>query len=343
MSGNQKMTKDLAIMAFFAALTAICSQIQIPLPYVPINLALFSVHLCGLLLGSKRAVLSQSVFLLLGLIGLPVFAGFKGGPGVLFGKTGGYIIGYLLCALIDGLIAGKDEASYPRMMLQMLAEKLGPKVFYMEVSHLSQKMLGYKLFRENRFFPVRWMSIHNSLHSRAPEERISERKLRRINQAYERGIITDEVQSDADFEAFMRLLRHHNWLKPKRYIPHENFFQGLRAHGYGRLFVTRYHDHIIGCSACVYSEGQAYLWYAAYRRKTYAFLHPKELTIWHAIKDAHSRGYEHIYFMDVGLPFRKNAFREFILRFGGKPVSTYRWFRFRWKWLNKLLSWLYRD
>ena len=252
---------------------------------------------------------------------------------------------YRHCRILgEGVYASAEEKEplFGRM-LQMLAEKLGPKVFYMEVSHLSQKMLGYKLFRENRFFPVRWMSIHNSLHSRTPEERISERKLRRINQAYERGIITDEVQSDADFEAFMRLLRHHNWLKPKRYIPHENFFQGIRAHGYGRLFVTRYHDHIIGCSACVYSEGQAYLWYAAYRRKTYAFLHPKELTIWHAIKDAHSRGYEHIYFMDVGLPFRKNAFREFILRFGGKPVSTYRWFRFRWKWLNKLLSWLYRD
>ena len=120
MSENQKMTKDLAIMAFFAALTAICSQIQIPLPYIPINLALFSVHLCGILLGSKRAVLSQSVYLLLGLIGLPVFAGFKGGPGVLFGKTGGYIIGYLLCAFIDGLIAGKEEG-FPRMILQMLA------------------------------------------------------------------------------------------------------------------------------------------------------------------------------------------------------------------------------
>ena len=252
---------------------------------------------------------------------------------------------YRHCRILgEGVYASAEEKEpLLGMMLQTLAEKLVPKVFYIELSHLSQKMLGYKLFRANSFFPVRWMSIHNSLHSRTPEERISERKLRRINQAYERGIVTDEVQSDADFEAFMRLLRHHNWLKPKRYIPHENFFQGLRAHGYGRLFVTRYHDHIIGCSACVYSEGQAYLWYAAYRRKTYAFLHPKELTIWHAIKDAHSRGYEHIYFMDVGLPFRKNAFREFILRFGGKPVSTYRWFRFRWKWLNKLLSWLYRD
>jgi len=252
---------------------------------------------------------------------------------------------YRHCRIMgEGVYASPEEKEQLfGIMLNTLAKKLGPKVFYMEVSHLSQKMLGYKLFRENRFFPVRWMSIHNSLHSHAPEERLSERKMKRINQAYERGIVTDEVQSEADFTAFMRLLRQHNWLKPKRYVPHESFFKSIKEKGGGRLFVTRYRDHIIGCSVCVYSNGQSYLWYAAYRRKTYAFLHPNELTIWHAIKDAHSRGYEHIYFMDVGLPFRKNAFREFILRFGGKPVSTYRWFRFRWKWLNKLLSWLYRD
>ncbi len=124
MSDHRKMTRDLAIMAFFAALTAICSQIQIPLPYIPINLALLSVHLCGILLGSRRAVISQTVYLLLGLIGLPVFAGLKGGPGVLFGKTGGYIIGYLLCAFIDGLTTGKPDLSLPLQMLQMLAGTL---------------------------------------------------------------------------------------------------------------------------------------------------------------------------------------------------------------------------
>ena len=48
-------------------------------------------------------------------------------------------------------------------------------------------------------------------------------------------------------------------------------------------------------------------------------------------------------FMDVGLPFSKNPFREFILRFGGKEQSTYRWFRFSIRWVNKLLRWLYRE
>ena len=236
----------------------------------------------------------------------------------------------------------KDE--HFGLLLQALTAKLGPRMLYIEMSNLSQKMFGYRQLRNNRYFPVRWMSIHNSLHSRTPEERISTPMQRRIDHTYERGVVTDEVQGDEDFKEFMRLLRHHNWLKPKRYIPADEFFQQIHKQPeHGRLFLTRYKNHIVGCSAVFYSHRQAYLWYAAYRRKTYAIAHPRELTIWHAIKDSHQRGYEHIFFMDVGLPFRKNAFRDFILRFGGKPVSTYRWFRCSVKWLNSLLSWIYRD
>ncbi|MBR1415010.1 MAG: GNAT family N-acetyltransferase [Prevotella sp.] len=236
----------------------------------------------------------------------------------------------------------KDE--HFGLLLQALTAKLGPRMLYIEMSNLSQKMFGYRQLRNNRYFPVRWMSIHNSLHSRTPEERISAALQRRIDHAYERGVVTDEVQGDEDFKEFMRLLRHHNWLKPKRYIPADEFFRQIHEQPeQGRLFLTRYKSHIVGCSAVVYSHRQAYLWYAAYRRKTYAIAHPRELTIWHAIKDSHRRGYEHIFFMDVGLPFRQNTFRDFILRFGGKPVSTYRWFRCSVKWLNSLLSWIYRD
>lgn len=233
------------------------------------------------------------------------------------------------------------------LMLRALTERLGRWILYIEFSNLSQKMMGYRQFRECGYFPVRWMSIHNSLHSHTPEERLTEQMLRRIKQAYERGIVTDEVQTDDDFKAFMKLLRHHNWTKPKRYIPADEFFQGLRmdTNGckHGRLFLTRYRGHVVGCSAVAYSQQQAYLWYAAYRRKSFVWLRPDELTIWHAIKSSHEQGYEHIFFMDVGLPFQKNAFREFILRFGGKPTSTYRWFRCSIGWINKLFSWFYRD
>lgn len=253
---------------------------------------------------------------------------------------------YMHCRIMgEGVYSIPDpQGELFGMLLKAITSKIGRRMLYAEVSHLSHKMLGYRQLRDNRYFPVRWMSIHNSLHSRTPEERISSTLQHRICNAYQRGVITDEVQSDDDFKEYMRLMRQHNWLKPKRYIPADAFFLQLHQQPEnGRLFLTRYRGHIVGCSAVVYSHHQAYLWYAAYRRKTYAFAHPRELTIWHAIKDSYSRGYEHIFFMDVGLPFRKNKFRDFILRFGGKPESTYRWFRFSIRWLNSLLSWIYRD
>ena len=94
-------THALTVCAMFVALLVIFSQIAIPLPMgVPINLALLAVYLCALLLPLPYALMTIGVYLLLGLLGVPVFAGFRGGPAALFGKTGGYLLGYLLCALI---------------------------------------------------------------------------------------------------------------------------------------------------------------------------------------------------------------------------------------------------
>lgn len=97
-------TRNLILIALFAALTALCAQILIPLPFAPapVNLALLVPLLAGRLFGMRRALFSQALYLCLGLFGLPVFTAFSGGAGVLFGPTGGYIIGYLLAAIIAG-------------------------------------------------------------------------------------------------------------------------------------------------------------------------------------------------------------------------------------------------
>ena len=92
-------TVDLAYMALFAALMAICSWISIPAT-VPFTLQTFGVFLAVSVLGGKRGTLAVAVYLLMGMIGLPVFAGFQGGIGCLLGTTGGYIIGFLLSALV---------------------------------------------------------------------------------------------------------------------------------------------------------------------------------------------------------------------------------------------------
>ena len=72
-----------------------------------------------------------------------------------------------------------------------------------------------------------------------------------------------------------------------------------------------------------------------------ALQYPGILAVWKALDDAKQRGYRHLEFMDVGLPFRKHGYREFVLRFGGKQSSTRRWFRFRWNWLNRVLIKMY--
>ncbi len=92
-------TIDIVYIAVFAALMAICSWISIPTT-VPFTLQTFAVFLAVRLLGGKRGTLSVLVYILLGAIGVPVFAGFSGGFGVILGSTGGYIIGFIASALI---------------------------------------------------------------------------------------------------------------------------------------------------------------------------------------------------------------------------------------------------
>ena len=84
-----------------AAVIAVCSCIQIPLA-VPITLQTFAVCAAAGLLGLKNGLLTVIVYILLGLIGVPVFSNFGAGPGVLFGITGGYIVGFIFTALIVG-------------------------------------------------------------------------------------------------------------------------------------------------------------------------------------------------------------------------------------------------
>ncbi|MBP3523893.1 MAG: biotin transporter BioY [Clostridia bacterium] len=99
-SGTKKLRiVDMAYIALFAALMAVCSWISIPAT-VPFTLQTFGVFLAVSVLGGRRGTLAVLVYLLLGMIGIPVFAGFQGGIGCLLGTTGGYIIGFLLSALV---------------------------------------------------------------------------------------------------------------------------------------------------------------------------------------------------------------------------------------------------
>ena len=90
---------DLAYTALFTVLLAVCAWITVPLT-VPFTLQTFGVFAALGTLGGRRGTWAVAAYLLLGLAGLPVFSGFQGGPGVLLGTTGGYILGFLASALL---------------------------------------------------------------------------------------------------------------------------------------------------------------------------------------------------------------------------------------------------
>jgi biotin transport system substrate-specific component len=98
-TASRSKTYDMAYIAVFAVLMAICSWISIPTA-VPFTLQTFGVFVAVGVLGGKRGTLSVLVYILLGAVGVPVFVGFSGGIGILLGTTGGYIVGFLFSALV---------------------------------------------------------------------------------------------------------------------------------------------------------------------------------------------------------------------------------------------------
>lgn len=98
-----KNTRDLILVAMFAALTAIGAFIKIPVPYVPFTLQYLFCALAGMILGSKLGALSQIVYVAIGLAGLPVFTE-GGGISYIFKPTFGYLIGFIVAAYVIGKI-----------------------------------------------------------------------------------------------------------------------------------------------------------------------------------------------------------------------------------------------
>lgn len=104
-------TTDITLTALYSALIAVCSWISVPAA-VPFTMQTFAVFVTVGVLGGKRGTYSVLLYLLLGAAGLPVFAGFTGGVGHLFGATGGYIIGFLFSAIVMWLMeAGLGRSS----------------------------------------------------------------------------------------------------------------------------------------------------------------------------------------------------------------------------------------
>lgn len=101
-TASHNSARDMAYIAMSTAIISVCAWVSVP-SAVPFTMQTFAVFLAAGVLGSRRALAAVSLYVLLGAIGLPVFAGMQGGLGVLVGATGGYISGFLPAAFIAGL------------------------------------------------------------------------------------------------------------------------------------------------------------------------------------------------------------------------------------------------
>ena len=136
-------TRDVALVGLFAALIVICAWISVPLGPVPVTLQTFAVFLAAALLGSKRGTLTVAVYILLGVVGLPVFSGFK----TLNPLTFGYVLGFLplgmLTAMSDRLFRGRKLALPLGMLAGLLVCYLIGTVWFYYVMHFRGTEYGF--------------------------------------------------------------------------------------------------------------------------------------------------------------------------------------------------------
>ncbi len=119
-NSNKFKVIDMVYIAMMAVLIAICSWIYIPTA-VPFTLQTFAVFCTVGLLGGKRGTIAVLIYILMGMVGIPVFQGFRGGIGELFGMTGGYIIGFLFLAILYWVITQFFGSKLIPMVIAMVA------------------------------------------------------------------------------------------------------------------------------------------------------------------------------------------------------------------------------
>lgn len=142
---NQNKARDIVFIALFAVLMAVCSWISIP-TVIPFTMQTFAVYLTLNFLGGKRGTTSVCVYLLLGLIGLPVFANGVAGIGVLMGTTGGYMIGWIVSGLVmwrlEKLIGRKVWAQAVSMLIGLMICYIVGTAWFMAVYVKSTGAVG---------------------------------------------------------------------------------------------------------------------------------------------------------------------------------------------------------
>lgn len=124
----RSLVSDVVLVLAGVMLTTLAAQIQIPTSPVPFTLQTFAVLVIGATYGATRGAITMGSYAILGLLGVPVFADWSAGPQVIFGATGGFIIGFIFAAALTGRLAELNWSSHYAKMFASFA--LGSVVIY---------------------------------------------------------------------------------------------------------------------------------------------------------------------------------------------------------------------
>ena len=219
---------------------------------------------------------------------------------------------------------------------------------FIEIQNINDARFAYGTLSKHSFVPVRDRRIYISLHSKAPQERLTRPYRSHIRKAEERGVTTRCATNDKEIDEALTLLRNFYRSKTRKRLPDTKSLFKLLHNSDGslsksaKMFLVIYKERIIGSSICLYEEGRAYLAYSCGLRKRFPLQFPGIMAIWAALSDAYNQGYEHFEFLEVrGLSKLRRSYLGTIGNFGGKEVSTLRWYHFKWNWINNILRWIY--
>ena len=145
-------TKRIVLIGLMTAVICVLGPVSFPLPIspVPVSLGVLGILLAADLLGLKLGTVSCLGYLLIGLVGMPVFTGFSGGVGKVLGPTGGYLIGYIFLSLLTGFFVGKWPAKWPLHLIGMI---LGTMAMYL----FGTLWLGYLM--KCSFLEALWLGV----------------------------------------------------------------------------------------------------------------------------------------------------------------------------------------
>lgn len=140
--------RELSLVALFAALTGVGGFIRVPIPFVPLTLQTLMVMFSGVLLGGRLAALSQLVYILVGLMGIPIFA-HGGGPGYVLQPTFGYLLGFVCGAYVIGrFTARRSPLTRSFLCVALVLGTIaiyipGVSVLYLNLNFIQQKAVSF--------------------------------------------------------------------------------------------------------------------------------------------------------------------------------------------------------